>query len=135
MKQPMTGWILFASIMMVVVGTLDFFEGLVAIIRQHYFVVTPTQVIVFDMRTWGWITLIWGIAVALGGLALWSGSGAARWFVIILASLNILEALGWLGATSYPLWTLVIIGLNVVVVYALTTHWEGYRAQTVEQTA
>jgi hypothetical protein len=129
----MTGWILFASIVMVVVGTLDFFEGLIAIIRQHYFVVTSTQVIVFDMRTWGWITLIWGIVLALAGLALWSGSGAARWFAIILASLNILEALGWLGATSYPLWTLVIIGLNVIVVYALTARWDGYRAELVEQ--
>ncbi len=130
MKQPMTGWILFASIVMIVVGTLDFFEGLIAIIRQHYFVVTSTQVIVFDMRTWGWVTLFWGVVVAVAGLALWSGAGWARWFAIVLASLNILEALGWLGDTAYPLWTLVIIGLNVIVLYALAARWEGYPEQT-----
>jgi hypothetical protein len=125
----MTGWILFASIMLMVIGTLDFFEGLIAVIRKHYFVVTSTQVIVFDLSTWGWITLIWGAVLFLVGLTLWSGASWARWFAIVLASLNILEALGWLGSTAYPLWTLVIIALNIIVLYALTARWEGYQEE------
>ena len=129
MKQPMTGWILFASIMLMLVGTLDFFEGLIAVIRKNYYVVTSNQIIVFDMRTWGWITLAWGAVLILAGLALWSGAGWARWFAIVLASLSILEALAWLGSTAYPLWTLVIIGLNIIVVYALCARWHGYPEQ------
>jgi hypothetical protein len=126
MKRPLTGWILFASILLMVIGGLNFFEGLIAVIRKHYFVVTANSIVVFDMRTWGWITLAWGIVLFLVGLALWSGAGWARWFAIALASLNILEALGWLGSTAYPLWTLVIIALNVIVLYALAARWEGY---------
>jgi hypothetical protein len=126
MKPPLVGWIMFASIVMLIVGTLDFFEGLVAIVRKQYFVVTANQVIVFNMTTWGWITLIWGIVLILAGLALWSGASWARWFTIVVVSVNILGQLGWLGSTAYPLWTLVSIGLSIVVVFALTARWRGY---------
>jgi hypothetical protein len=122
----MAGWITFAAVMMVIIGTLDFFEGLIAVVRGHYYVVSGNQLIVFDTRGWGWVMLVWGIVLALVGLALWGGAEWARWFAVVLVGLNILGQLGWLGATSYPLWTLVIIALNVIVIYALTARWEGY---------
>jgi hypothetical protein len=125
-NRPMAGWILFASIMMLVIGTLDFFEGLIAVVRDNYYVVTANQLLVFDISTWGWVTMIWGIVLVLAGFALMSGSSWARWFTILLAGVNILAQLGWLGSTTYPLWTLVIIGLNVIVLYALTARWTGY---------
>jgi hypothetical protein len=122
----MSGWITFAAVLMVIVGTLDFFEGLIAVIRGHYYVISGNQLLVFDMRGWGWVMLVWGIVLALVGLALWGGSEWARWVAVVLIGLNILAQLGWLGATAYPLWTLVIIGLNIIVIYALTARWEGY---------
>jgi hypothetical protein len=130
-KPPMAGWISFAAIMMLVVGTLDFFEGLIAIVRDNYYVIHGNQLVVFDTTTWGWLTLIWGVVLVLAGLALWAGSGWARWLAILLASINVLGQLGWLGSSGYPLWTLVIITLNIVVIYALTARWEGYREQAV----
>ena len=124
--KPMAGWISFAAIMMMIVGTLDFFEGLIAIVRGKYYVVSPNQIIVFNLSTWGWLTLIWGIVLVLAGGALWSGAGWARWLTVFLASVNILGQLSFLGSSTWPLWTLVIISLNVVVIYALTARWEGY---------
>ena len=79
MKPPMAGWIGFAGVMMVVIGTLDFFEGLIAVIRNNYYVIHGSQLIVFDTTTWGWIMMIWGVLLFLVGLALWSGAGWARW--------------------------------------------------------
>ena len=129
MKAPMVGWIVFASIVMLIAGTIDVFEGLVAIVRKQYFVVTANQVIVFNMTTWGWIMLIWGIVLIVAGLALWSGAGWARWFTIVVASVNILGQLSWLGSAAYPLWTLVGIGLSIIVVFALSARWRGYSEQ------
>ena len=126
MKPPMAGWIVFAAIVMLVVGMLDFFEGLIAIIRGEYYVIHGNQLIVFDTTTWGWITMIFGIVLFLAGLALWGGSGWARWLTIVLVSLNTLGQLSWLGNTQYPLWTLTIIALNIIVIYALTARWGGY---------
>jgi hypothetical protein len=126
MKQPMSGWISFAAIMMMIVGTLDFFEGLIAIVRGKYYVVGANQIIVFNLSTWGWLTLFWGIVLFLAGAALMSGSGWARWLTVFLAGVNILGQLSFLGSSTWPLWTLVIISLNIVVIYALTARWEGY---------
>jgi hypothetical protein len=122
----MAGWIVFAAVVMITVGVLDFFEGLIAIIRDNYYVIHGDQLIVFDTTTWGWIMLIWGIVLFLAGLSLMGGSGFARWFTIVLAGLNVLGQLGWLGSTQYPLWTLTIIALNIIVLYALTVRWAGY---------
>jgi hypothetical protein len=122
-----TGWIGFAGCLMLIIGLLDFFEGLIALIRGQYYVLTANQIIVFDLRTWGWITLFWGIALALAGLALVSGAGWARWFTIVVCILNIVAQLGFVGSAQYPLWALTVLGLTVVVLYALIVHWKDVR--------
>ena len=109
--RPMAGWIVFAATMLLVIGSIDFFEGLIAVIRKQYYVLTPNQIVVFNMTTWGWLTLLWGIVLFLAGLALWSGAGWARWFTIVACSINVLGQLAWLGSTAYPLWTLLSIVL------------------------
>jgi hypothetical protein len=126
MKAPMAGWIVFAAVVMLIVGTIDFFEGLVAVIRKQYYVLTPNQIIVFDVKTWGWLTLLWGILLLIAGLALWTGAGWARWFTIVVASINVVAQLGFLGSATYPLWALTGIALSIVVIYALCARWEGY---------
>jgi hypothetical protein len=118
-----TGWIGFAAIMMMIIGSITFFEALVAIARDDYYVVRGDQVIVFDLTTWGWIMLFWGILLAAAGLGLANKSGWARWFTIILVSLNLLAQLAFLGNTQFPLWTLVVIALEITVLYALTARW------------
>jgi hypothetical protein len=64
-----------------------------------------------------------GIILFLAGLGLAAKSAWARWFTIIVVSLNVIAQLGFLGNTQYPLWALVVIGLEIVVLYALTARW------------
>jgi hypothetical protein len=124
------GWIGFAGWLMVLLGALDFFEGLIAVIRGHYYVLTADQVIVFDVRTWGWIMLFWGIIVALAGFGLLSGAEWARWFTIVVVTLNIVGELGFVGSAQYPLWALAIVALSIVVLYALIVHWDEHERAT-----
>ena len=118
-----TGWIGFAAIMLTLIGSITFFEGLVAIFRDEYYVVTGKQVLLFDLTSWGWIMLFWGVLLFLAGVGLAARSGWARWFAIFLVALNLLAQLGFLGNTQYPLWTLVVVGLELTVLYALTVRW------------
>jgi hypothetical protein len=118
-----TGWIGFAAVMMMIIGGITFFEGLVAVIRDEYYVVAGKQVLVFDLTTWGWVMLFWGIILFVAGLGLAAKSGWARWFTIVAVSLNLLAQLGFLGNTQYPLWTLTVIALEIIVLYALTARW------------
>jgi len=121
------GWIAFAGWLMIIIGLLDFFQGLIAIIRKEYYALTSSGVIVFDVRTWGWITLLWAVIIGLTGLGLLNGSSWARWTAIVLISINFLSQLGFAGSAAYPLWALTVQILNLVVLYALTVHWNGTR--------
>jgi len=119
-----TGWIGFAGCLMVIIGGIDFFEGLIAIIRGQYFAVSPNQIIVFDTTTWGWITLLWGIVVLCAGFGLLSRAGWARWFAILVGGLTFFEQLGFLGNSQYPLWALTVLFLTAMVLWALIVHWD-----------
>jgi hypothetical protein len=133
-KEFWTEWVGFAGLMMILIGILNVIQGLIAIIRDDYYVVTPEQIIVFDLTTWGWIMLIWGVIVALAGYALAMGAGWARWFTIVVASLNVILQLSFVGSGQYPLWALTVLALNVLVLYALTVRWkdvEEVRSTTI----
>src|SRR5690348_6659207 len=118
-----TGWVAFAGWFMVIIGAIAVFEGLIAIIRKTYYTVAPNQIVVFSVKEWGWITLIWGIVVVLVGLSLLSGADWARWVAIVVISLGFIEQLGFLGSTPYPIWSLTVLGLTVIVLYALIVRW------------
>lgn len=121
------GWIVFAGWLMVILGSVEFIEGLVAVVRDDYYVLTPEQIIVFDLSTWGWLMMLWGIVLGAAGLALAAGKSWARWFTIVVASLNFLMQLGFVGSAAYPLWALTAVILTIVVLYALIVHWEEAR--------
>jgi hypothetical protein len=122
-KEFWTEWVGFAGLMMVLIGILNVIQGLIAIVRDDYYVLTAEQIIVFDLTTWGWIMLIWGIIVGFAGWALATGAGWARWFTLVAASLNLILQLGFVGSGQYPLWALTVLALNVLVLYALTVRW------------
>jgi hypothetical protein len=127
--KSMAGWIGFAGILMLIVGSIDFFQGLIALIEDEYYVVTSSGFLVFDLTGWGWVMLIWGVLLVLAGFGLLAGQGWARWFAIVVVSLNFIAQLGFLGNSQYPLWSLTVVALNVVVLYALTARWSESTAE------
>jgi hypothetical protein len=126
-----SGWIGFAGWLMIVIGVLDFFEGLIAVIRSEYYVLTANQIIVFDSTTWGWLTLLWGIVLVFIGWGLLSRSGWARWVSIVALTITIIEQLMYFGSAAYPLWALTVLTLSIVVLYALIVRWDEAEAVAV----
>jgi hypothetical protein len=122
-SKSMAGWIGFAAIVLVIVGTVDFFQGLIAVFEEEYFVPTASGFLVFDVTGWGWTMMLWGLLLVLGGLALAAGQSWARWFAIVVVGLNFLAQLGFVGNTQTPLWSLTAIALSIIVLYALTARW------------
>ena len=123
-SETWAGWIRLGAILMMIIGFIDFFQGLIAIIRGSYYQVTPNQIIVVDTRTWGWVMLFWGVIVIAAGWGLTIGASWARWFTIVVASLNIIVQLGFLGSTNHTLWSLTGVALSAIVLYAVTVRWE-----------
>jgi hypothetical protein len=124
------GWIAFAGIVLLIIGALDVLQGFTAIIKDEYVVSTPKGLATFDATGWGWTTLIWGILIFITGLGLLGGSDWARWVAIIGVALNAIGQIGFLAnyPQAYPLWNILIVALNILVLYALTARWQGYRA-------
>jgi hypothetical protein len=119
-----TEWVGFAGLLMILIGILNVIQGLIAIVRDDYYLLTSEQVIVFDLTTWGWIMLFWGAIVALAGYALAMGAGWARWFTIVVVGLNVVLQLSFVGSGQYTLWALTVLALNVLVLYGVTVRWK-----------
>ena len=118
------GWVSFASILMLVIGALDVIEGLVAILQREYYVQSGPHVLVFDVKTWGWVTLLWGVVLMFAGWSLFRSEPWARWFTIVAGTLTFFLQLGFVGSSDYPLISLVILVLNAVVLYVLLVRWD-----------
>ena len=132
--ETWAGWIRLGGILMLIIASVDFFEGLIAIIRSEYYVLSPNQIIVFDTTTWGWIMLLWGIVVGCAAFGLLSSASWARWFTIVAGSLNFIIQLGFVGSAQYPLWALTMLALNAIVLYAVTVRW-GEASETMRRMA
>jgi hypothetical protein len=133
-SETWAGWIRLGAILMLIIGMIDFFQGLIAIIRGGYYTLTPNQVILVDTRTWGWIMLFWGIIVGAAGWGLTLGASWARWFTIVVASLNIIVQLGFLGSSNHTLWSLTGVALSAIVLYGLIVRWED-ASETIRRMA
>src|SRR4051812_20122195 len=122
-----TGWVGFAAWLMIMIGALYATQGLIAIIRDKYYVVSGNQVIIFDVTTWGWVSLIWGILVGLAGYGLVQGANWSRWLAIVVGSVSVLIQLAFLGSAPYPVWSLAVITFCVIVLYVLLVRWDDVR--------
>jgi hypothetical protein len=123
------GFILFAAIMMIMIGIFQAIAGLVAIFENEFYVTTRNYLFQFDATTWGWIHLIVGVVIAFAGWGLMSGRTWARVAGITLAVLSAIANFAFIP--YYPFWALTIIALDVLVIWALAAHGRALRDSTV----
>ncbi len=115
------GWIAFAAVMMVLLGTFHAIQGLVALFQDEYFLVAKSGLIIHvDYTAWGWIHLVLGIVVALTGVALFAGKTWARVLGVLFVLFSAVVNVGFLSA--YPILSAVMIAIDVLVIWALTVH-------------
>ncbi len=120
--SPWTGWIVFAGIMLILVGAFQAMAGLVAIFQDRYFVVANTGLTIhLNYTAWGWIHLGLAAINMLAGFGLLAARTWARVWAVAVAALSAITNLAFLSA--YPVWVTIMITLDIVVIWALTVHW------------
>jgi tetrahydromethanopterin S-methyltransferase subunit F len=115
------GWIVFAGVMMLVLGMFHAFQGLIALFQKDYYLVAENGLTIhLDYTAWGWTHLIFGIVVVAAGAALLVGQMWARVVGVVLAVLSAVVNIGFLAA--YPVWSTIMIAVDILVIWALTVH-------------
>ena len=117
------GLVLFASILLLVVGCFNLIQGIAAIANSHVFVANAHYVI-GNLRAWGWITLILGLLQLLAAAGVLAGNRLARWFAVAVLALNAIDQMSFIPA--YPFWALTIIAMDVIALWGLCAY--GSRA-------
>ena len=110
------GLILFAAVVLAVVGFFNLIYGIAAVANSHVFVANAHYVW-GSLRTWGWFTLIIGALqlIAAGGVL--TGNQLARWYGVVVVGLSAIDMMFFVPA--YPFWALAIIAVDVVALYGL----------------
>lgn len=114
------GMVAFAGVMLIMAGLFHAIQGLVALFSDDFYVVGRNYVFQFDLTSWGWIHLVLGLVAAAGGAGLFFGQMWARTVAVIAASVSMLASFMWLP--YYPVWSLTLIALDVVVIWAAIVH-------------
>ena len=114
------GWTMFASTMMILIGTFHVIAGIGGIAEDDIFVETPNYLLQFDITTWGWIHLLLGLIVGFAGFGLFSGAVWARTVGVLLAGLSTVAGFAWMP--WYPLWGIIFVVSGISVIWALTAH-------------
>ncbi|OOL31473.1 membrane protein [Rhodococcus rhodochrous] len=108
-----------AAVILATVGVVQFFQGIAAVAEDELFVQGQEYTFKFDFTAWGWIHILLGVAMVVVGIALITGATWARVAAIVIAAVSILANFLWLP--YYPWWSILIIALDVVVIWAVST--------------
>ena len=117
------GLIIFAAVLLLVLGFFNMIYGIAAIANSHVFTANAHYVI-GDLRAWGWITLILSVLQLVAAAGIVAGNQLARWFAVVVVGLNAIDMMFFVPA--YPFWALCIIAVDVVALYGLCAY--GSRA-------
>jgi hypothetical protein len=113
------GWVTFAGVLLLLLGTINFIDGIAAIGNAHFYVGNAHYVF-GNLNTWGWVALCIGVAQWAVGLGIFVKNQFARWAGVAVLSLNAIAQL--LMMPAYPFWSLAIFAVDIIAIYGLIAH-------------
>lgn len=116
------GWVIFAGVLLLMLGTLNVIEGLAAISNANFFA-AHQHYIAGSLKTWGWIVLCIGALQLAAGLGVFAKNQMARWAGVVLLAGNAIAQL--LLMPAYPFWSLAIFAVDMLALYGLVAY--GHR--------
>jgi hypothetical protein len=119
-RQWLTGFAMFAGVLMVVGGVWGVLAGISAILHDELYVTTPQYLYAFDLTSWGLIHLIIGAILAVAGVGVLQGATWARAVGVAVAVLSLFANFAYIP--YFPIWSILIIAVDVIVIWALCSY-------------
>jgi hypothetical protein len=114
-----TGWLVFAGLMMLIVGVLNVIYGIAAVDNSSFYV-QDARYVLSDLNTLGWVVLVVGVVQLCAAVGIWRGGQIGRWIGILTACANAILQL--LFIASYPFLSLALFSVNLLVIYGLVVY-------------
>lgn len=127
-QKEVTGWIgwaFFAGFLMLLAGIFQTIAGFVALFNKDVFIVNQNNLVVFNYNEWGWIHIVIGVVLILSAVSLFRGGLWGRIIGVTLASLSAIA--NFVFIASFPLWSITIIVLDILIIYAIAVHGSELR--------
>ncbi len=122
---PWSGWVSFAALMLLLLGMVNGFQGLLALFDDGYFVANSDDLVLVSYGAWGALLLLWAAVLIVTGVALGARRAWARWVAAVIVMFDVILQVGFFP--SMPLLATLLIAIDVVVLFALTARWEEAR--------
>ncbi|MFG1813645.1 hypothetical protein ACGFIF_07780 [Kribbella sp. NPDC049174] len=127
-RRGWAGPIIFAAVVMIILGFFHAFQGFISLFNEGYYLVDKNGLTVhIDYTVWGWVHLFIGAVVCAAGFCVLLGQLWARIVGVILAVVSVLVNAAFLAA--YPIWSTLMIAFDILVIWALTFHGREVRTQ------
>ena len=120
------GWVLFAGVMLAMLATLNLIDGIAAVSNSTFFV-GEAKFILSGLNTWGWVLIVMGVVQGLTAIGVWMRTTGVRWVGVTIAALNAIAQMFMMP--SYPLWSLLLFTLDILVIYGLVAHGSRLEAR------
>lgn len=120
----------FGAVMLMLVGAFNVLDGIVAVASATYF--DADHLLFSDLNTWGLFFIVYGVVQCIVGAAVPSGNPVAVWLGIVIAAFNALAQLAYVA--HYPAWSIAMVVVDVIVIYALATYGTALDRDTMRDT-
>ena len=118
-QQSGTGWVYFAGTLLLISGAFMLIDGIAAVSNSTFYA-GGAKFVFADLNTWGWVLIGLGAVKLLVGAGVFTRNTLAVATGILIAGVSVIGEL--LSASRYPLWSLVVIALDVLVIYGLFSY-------------
>jgi hypothetical protein len=118
-EPPGYGWVIFAGTMLAIIGVLNFIYGIAAISDSKFYA-RGVEYVISDLKTWGWVLVVVGVAQVITAFGIWVQAEWARWLGVFSASVNLIIQL--IVVSGSPFLSLAVVAIDVLIIYALVAH-------------
>ena len=115
-----TGWVVFASIMLAIMGIFHMIAGFVALFQEDVYAITPNYVWVFDYSQWGWIHIFGGLLAFIAAGSLLKGNMFGRVVAVLVTMASVIANMAFVPI--YPIWSIMMVVLGILVIWAVVVH-------------
>jgi len=118
-RRAATAITLFAAVAMMISGVWNILEGVAGVIHNTFVVILPNYVYTLSATGWGWFHTILGAVVLAAGIGLFTDKTWAR--IVGVGVVAISMIVNFLYIPYLPIWSIVLIGLDLAIMWALLT--------------